>query len=46
MVHELIEINNNCVIMENVPTDGEKNIVLNSKNDEFYAKVNFFFNNY
>lgn len=39
MVHELIGINNNRVIMENVPTDGQKNLVLNAQHDDFYAKV-------
>lgn len=42
MVHELIGINNNRVIMENVPTDGQKNIVLNAQHDDFYAKVNMY----
>lgn len=44
MVHELIGINNNRVIMENAPADGQKNIVLNAQHDEFYAKVYFFIN--
>lgn len=39
MVHELIGISNNRVIMENVPSDGQKNIVLNAQHDEFYSKV-------
>lgn len=39
MVHELIGINNNRVIMENVPADGQKNIVLSPQHDEFYTKV-------
>ncbi|KAI1707895.1 sec1 family domain-containing protein [Ditylenchus destructor] len=38
MVHELIGINNNRVIMENVPADGQKNIVLSPQHDEFYTK--------
>ena len=39
MVHELIGINNNRVVMENVPSDGQKNLVLSAQHDEFYAKV-------
>lgn len=39
MVHELIGINNNRVIMEKVLVDGQKNIVLSSQHDDFYAKV-------
>ncbi|KAH7695567.1 vacuolar protein sorting-associated protein 45 [Aphelenchoides avenae] len=38
MVHELIGINNNRVVMENVPSDGQKNLVLSAQHDEFYAK--------
>jgi len=39
MVHELIGINNNRVQMENVPTDGQKNLVLSAQHDEFYSKA-------
>uniref|UniRef100_A0A183CBE5 Vacuolar protein sorting-associated protein 45 n=1 Tax=Globodera pallida TaxID=36090 RepID=A0A183CBE5_GLOPA len=38
MVHELIGLSNNRVTMENVGSDGQKNIVLNAQYDEFYAK--------
>jgi vacuolar protein sorting-associated protein 45 len=37
MVHELIGIHNNRVTMENVPSDGQKNLVLSAQHDEFYA---------
>ena len=42
MVHELIGINNNRVTLENVPSDGQKNLVLNAHHDDFYSKVWFF----